>query len=203
MGVEVVIEQQVFTVTDLKQFTYCPRVVYYTYCLPLLRPTTYKMEESIEAHGEEAEREDRRSLQRYGLSQGQRHYDVRLASDALALRGVVDMVIETGEELIPVDYKSTERQKPGPHFRLQLAAYGAMLEESAMRKPGQVVRRGFLYSLLLKQAQEVAFTAPLRKKVPCIAQAMREMVSKERMPPAPEGRGRCLACEFRRFCNDF
>ena len=51
-----------FTVTDLKQYMYCPRIVYYTYCMPLLRPTTFKMEEGIVTHGEEKARERRRSL---------------------------------------------------------------------------------------------------------------------------------------------
>ena len=39
-----------FTVTDLKQYEYCPRIVYYTYCLPLIRPTTFKMEAGVQAH---------------------------------------------------------------------------------------------------------------------------------------------------------
>jgi len=51
-----------FVVTDLKQFAYCPRVVYYSYCLPLIRPMTYKMKAGQEAHVEEKGREQRRSL---------------------------------------------------------------------------------------------------------------------------------------------
>ncbi len=195
-------ERPIFTVTDLKQFAYCPRVVFYTYCLPLIRPLTYKMEESMLAHQEEAEREERRSLRLYGLSQGERRYDVPLTSARLGLRGVVDMVIDTGTECIPVDYKSTFREQPGAHFRLQLAAYGLMIEEGLKPDSGISVRRGFLYSLLTQSAQEVPFTGRLRAQVRQTVDALREMVERERMPPAPQGRGRCVACEFRRFCND-
>lgn len=193
----------IFTVTDLKQFAYCPRVVYYCYCLPLIRPITYKMEESILAHQEETEREERRSLRPYGLSQGERRYDVPVSSARMGLRGVVDMVIDTGTEYIPVDYKSTFRKQPGAHFRLQIAAYGLMLEESL--EPGLEisVRRGFVYSLLTKHAQEVSLTSRLRAQVYHTVDALREMVEHERLLPAPQGRGRCVACEFRRFCNDF
>ncbi len=194
--------EPIFTVTDLKQFAYCPRVVLYYYCLPLIRPTTYKMEESILAHREEAEREERRSLRPYGLTQGERRYDVPVASARLGLRGVIDMVIDTGEEYIPVDYKSTFRKQPGAHFRLQLAAYGRMLEESLSTGSGFRVHRGFLYSLLTRSAQEIALTGRLRAQVIRTVDALREMVARERMPPAPQGRGRCIACEFRRFCND-
>ena len=39
-------------VTDLKQYTYCPRIVFYRYCLPRVRPITYSMEEGIRCHEE-------------------------------------------------------------------------------------------------------------------------------------------------------
>jgi len=190
-------DRQVFTVTDLKQYTYCPRVVFYTYCLPLLCRETFKMRASKLAHQEEALREKRRSLRAYGLPEGERSFDVHLFSSALGLRGRADMVIDTGEDLIPVDYKLTNR-KPGPHFRLQLAAYGVMLEETSTRP----VRRGYLYSMLPRKADEVRLTPQLRAKVVRTATAMRHMVEAEAMPPPPSRRGRCVACEFRRFCND-
>ena len=46
----------IFRVTDLKQYFYCPRVVYYAYCLPQVRPVTAKMEAGIEAQVEAEER---------------------------------------------------------------------------------------------------------------------------------------------------
>jgi len=187
----------VFTVTDLKQFAYCPRVVYYTYCLPLIRPETAKMQESRRAHEEEARREERRSLRLYGLPEGERRYDVLLCSTALGLRGKADVVIRTADELIPVDYKMTSRPA-GPHFRLQLAAYGLMLSEME----GLPVRRGFVYSTITRQAEEVRFTRRAYAQVRSLTEAMRRMVDTEAMPEAPQGRARCVACEFRRFCND-
>ncbi len=45
-------------VTDLKQYTFCPRIVFYRYCLPRIRPITYSMEEGIRSHEEEETRED-------------------------------------------------------------------------------------------------------------------------------------------------
>lgn len=194
-------ERLVFTVTDLKQYSYCPRVVFYTYCLPLLRPTTYKMEAGIAAHEKAERREQRRTLSAYGLEEGQRHFDAWVESDILGLRGRVDMVIETGEgggrELIPVDYKQSCRQV-GRHLKRQLTAYGLMLEETW----GGTVRRGFIYSLVTRKAEEVALTARLRGEVRETVVAMREMVEREMMPGPPKSRRPCVSCEFRRFCND-
>ncbi len=116
--------EQPFCVTDLKQWVYCPRILYFRLCLPAIRPLTYKMEAGIEDGEAEAQRESRRSLRTYGLKSGRREYDVALASGRLGLRGKIDMLIlreEPGEEeLIPVDYKLSDLASP--HFRLQLMA---------------------------------------------------------------------------------
>ncbi|MGH2538793.1 MAG: CRISPR-associated protein Cas4, partial [Candidatus Promineifilaceae bacterium] len=97
-------------VTDLKQYVYCPRVLYYQTVLPAVRPTTYKMEEGLALHAETEGRERRRSLSAYGLAAGERHFNLPLFSAELALSGELDMLIETAEELIPVDYKAAARE---------------------------------------------------------------------------------------------
>lgn len=186
-----------FQVTDLKQYVYCPRVVFFAYCLPLIRPTTYKMEAGIAAHDVAKEQELRRSLRRYGLTEGERFFDLWLASEALGLRGRIDLSIRTTTEAIPVEYKNSPG-RAGRHFKLQLAAYGRMLEEVW----GLPVRRGFLYFLPLRRAEEVKLTLALRREVEETVAAMRCMVEKEAMPGPPRSRRPCVACEFRLFCND-
>lgn len=184
-------------VTDLKQWAYCPRVVYYRYCLPLLCPATFKMESSHAAHEQERGREERRSLAVYGLEEGQRHFDVRLVSEALGLSGRMDVVVEREEEVIPVDYKDSTR-RPGEHVRLQLAAYGALCEELF----GKPARRGLIYLIPLRRAVEVPLTATLRRRMERAVQGIRRMVETESMPPPAKERGKCVDCEYRRFCND-
>jgi CRISPR-associated exonuclease Cas4 len=188
-------------VTDLKQYAYCPRVVYYHTCLPRVRPTTYKMEASIRAHTLVPGQERRRTLRAYGLVQGERHFNVALASERLGMRGEVDLVIETEaddgpRETIPVDYKLSK--KAGAHFHLQLTAYAVMLEDAW----GVPVKRGFLYLLPLRRAEEVRITTRRRTALDKALVAMNAMLLRERMPQATRQRRKCLACEFRRFCND-
>jgi len=186
-----------FEVVDLKQYTYCPRIVFYRYCLPLIRPLTYKMEAGMEAHKEEAKRERRRGLRVYGLPEGEREFDIWLASDILGLRGRVDLALRLPDEAIPVEYKDSPG-RVGKHLHLQLAAYGLLLEEAW----GLPVRRGFLYFIPLRRAQEIKLTTHLRKQVQKTVIAMRRMVEHEAMPDPPKSRRRCVNCEFRRFCND-
>lgn len=192
-----------FTVTDLKQYGYCARIVYYHQCLPAIRPTTYKMKAGTAAGEMEETRELRRSLSPYGLGRGQRHLDVYLTSRRWGLRGRADLVIETDDnttrspEVIPVDFKLSAGRL-GKNLRLQLMAYGALLQES-WELPAC---RGFVYYIPQRRAVEVPFTPQLWAQFEQALTAMRAIVERERMPPPTRSRARCQVCEFRLFCND-
>lgn len=195
-----------FEVTDLKQYAYCPRIPFYRYCLPRIRPLTYSMREGIASHTEETAREARRSLRAYGLESGERLFDLLLRSQSLRLVGRLDLAIRhTSQDTSPsatpeaviVDYKLTRDPARG-HYQLQLAAYALLLEEH-WQLP---VRRGFIYHIPLRRAEEVPITTHLRRRVTQAVAAIHDIVREEHMPPPPTNRARCLSCEFRRFCND-
>lgn len=185
-----------FTVTDLKQYMYCPRILYYQVCLPDIRPTTYKMQEGVEAHREERQRAGRRSARWYGLPEGERLFDVTVQSSALGLSGQVDEVIQTGTEMIPIDYKMA--RQVSHHYKIQLTAYAMMLEETYRT----TVRRGIIYLITTRKAHEVPISRALRDKVSQVLDVMRDIAEHETMPAPTDWRQRCPDCEFRRFCND-
>lgn len=190
-------------VTDLKQYTYCPRIVFFRYCLPKVRPVTFLMEEGIRQHEAEDEREERRSLRNYGLTEGERITHLALRSPKYGLTGRLDLAIATPSRAAPhaqgivIEYKYSV-QKAGPHFALQLAAYALLLEE-AWNMP---VMQGYVYSIPSKKAEPVPITSHLRKKVIQTIQRIKQSIESEAMPPPPQSLYRCATCEFRRFCND-
>lgn len=187
-----------FSVIDLKQYVYCPRVSYYQTILPSIRPLTYKMEAGALAHIQAEGREKRRSLQTYGLQTGDRAFNVRLRSPELHLSGIIDMLIETPTELIPVDYKQTKKVES--NIKLQLMAYGRLLQTVyPVAKP---VTRGFIYLIPSRQAVEVRFTKPLQNKLTHALDELVQIVQQQKIPAPTKQHGRCLDCEFRRFCND-
>ena len=188
-----------FQVTDLKQYIYCPRVLYYHTVLPQVRPVTYKMEAGIVAHDQVEGREKRRSLRAYGLESGERFFNVHLMNASLMLSGEVDMVVQTAVELIPVDYKNAKQV--GKHYKLQLMAYGRLLE-LADPKEERVVKRGFIYLIPQRKAVEVRFTPALRRQLEAALQGMRQIAEAQRVPETAVSPAQCVDCEFRRFCND-
>src|SRR5579862_6720852 len=197
-------ERLLLNVTDLKQYVYCPRIPFYYYCLPRIRPVTYSMEVGKLSHQEEEKYEERRTLRAYGLAEGERFFDVPLRSQRLGLVGKLDLAIRVptmdgagGEEVVIVDYKLT-RDPIGPHYRLQLAAYALLIEENW----GLPVRQAFLYHMPLRKAEESQITPQLRRRVPEVVAAINALVTDERLPDPPKSLARCVVCEFRRFCND-
>ncbi len=185
------------TVTDVKQWLYCPRVVFFTYCLPVPRRATFKMQDGKAEHERTSDLEERRSLRAYGLAQGERVFSVALSSRSLALSGHLDMLILTDSEAMPVEFKST-RRIPGRNHRHQLAAYALLIEDS-WHKP---VWRAFFYLIPTRRAAAVEIQPEEKQRVLRAVQDIRAMLAAERMPPPTRKRSRCVDCEYRLYCAD-
>lgn len=186
-----------FTVTDLKQYSFCPRVFYYEHCLPHIRPRTHKMDIGHEEHEAEQKRAERRTLRQYGTVTGRREFEVPVESRPLRLRGIIDEVVYTEDgRLLPVDYKLAP--KVSANHRLQLAAYAMLLEDRA----GTAVKEGYIYLIGKRSITSVDITPTLREQIRGLLGAMFETLRWERMPEPTTVPNRCAGCEFRRFCND-
>lgn len=183
------------TVTELRQYTYCPRVVYYMGILP--RPLTGKMREGLQSHADEEDRERRRSLRPYGLTSGERRFGVRLEDRALGLRGAIDMLVMTDTEVIPIEHKLSQGRLSQTH-RVQLAAY-SLLAEAAYGLPAL---RAFVYWIPSRRASEVPITQELRNHVRGLISAVQRLRLDEALPDPTPVLARCTDCEFRRFCGD-
>lgn len=197
LDVPVASERIELTVTDLKQWAYCPRIPFYRYVLPVERPVTYKMErgKAIQAAVEALER--RRGFRAYGMKEGERLFGVRLRSKRLGLSGKLDLLILTSKACYPVDFKDTEG-RPRQNHRVQLAAYALLIEE-AFRVP---VPQGFLYLVPRKEVVAVPMAEAEREEVIRILGEIREMISRELMPDPTSVRARCETCEYQNYCAD-
>jgi len=184
-------------VSDIKQFIYCPRVVYYQYVLPVDRKITRKMENGREEHIELDRLEKRRKLKRYGLAEGERKFHTRLYSPRLELEGILDMHIVTDKGLFPVEFKHTGCAVSLNH-KYQLAAYAMLLEDHF----NTIVRCGFVYLSLCGEVVTVDITPAMRLYVRQIIEKIHRMIDDQVMPGAARRKNRCTDCEYRRFCGD-
>lgn len=189
-------QERLFTVTDLKQFHYCSRILFYHRCLPDVRPVTFKMEAGIRRHQDEPKRAIRRNMRLPEIQEARREFDVQLQSATLGLSGQIDELLFFEDSLVPVDYKLAKQA--GTHFKLQVVAYGMMAEE-VFQLPAL---RGIIYLTQKREVVEVQLNKALREQVQTAVKKMHQIVDDERMPEPTPNRRACLDCEFRRFCND-
>jgi CRISPR-associated exonuclease Cas4 len=171
--------------------------VFYQYCKPVEPVVTEPMaagkrlEEAIERL------ERRRKTREYGLVDATRIFNLWIVSERLGLSGQIDLALRTDTEVIPVDFKHT----PGPprmNHKIQLAAYGLLLEE----RFSLPARRSFIFRLPDEELFEIALEDAYRSSVQRAVEEIRKMILNERFPPPADSIGKCANCEFLNFCND-
>src|SRR5438093_11072144 len=94
-------------VNDIKQYAYCPRIVFYQYTMPVEKKPTWKMEQGKIEEAEIDRLEKRRKLSGYRLMEGEKRFHFRLSSARLRLTSKLDLLINSPEELFPMDFKWT------------------------------------------------------------------------------------------------
>jgi len=184
-------------VNDLKQFTYCERIVFYQYVMPVEKKTTFKMEEGKRAEEVIDKLEKRRSLREYRLTEGKRHFHVWLRSERLGLAGRLDLLIESPRGLFPIDFKFTSGRPQKNHI-YQLCGYALLAEEAYQ----ETVTQGFIYLIPRDEVVTVNLLQEQKEETLRLLDTMREMIRAERMPDPTPVRGRCAECEYRNYCGD-
>jgi CRISPR-associated exonuclease Cas4 len=155
------------------------------------------MQYGREAHEVEAALEKQRSLQRYGLHQGQREFGVHLHSDLLEITGIADLVVTVGVESYPVEFKDSTRE-PDLGHHMQVCAYGLLLEATRKTKSP----KGFWHSTRTRETYVIEFDTKLRKRTLQAIRDINAFIKAERCPDPTPQVGKCLECELRNFCGD-
>jgi CRISPR-associated exonuclease Cas4 len=184
-------------VTDLKQWAYCQRIVYYHRVMPGVGQPTFKMREAVAAQDLVEGLEMRRGLQAYGLAEAERLFGLWLSSPGLGLSGKTDLVLRGLDRVSVVDFKLTSGEV-GENHRQQLAGY-SLLAEEVFGLPAPVA---FLYRIPDNRVFAVEISEEMRAGVRKAVAGIREMAERQILPEATEVRGRCVECEYANYCGD-
>lgn len=114
-------------------------------------------------------------------------------SERLGIRGKADLVEMRPDAPYPVEYKVGPHR--GIHAVLQLCAQALCLEEML----GVPVPCGALYSYAERHRREFDFTQELRQRTEAVIAAIRELLTAQRLPPAPND-ARCRNCSLIHSC---
>ncbi len=190
-------ESALLPVTELRQWTYCPRVTYYHLTMPGAGRSTYKMSEGLRAQELIEGLEMRRTLREYGLETAVREVGVWLSDGGVGLSGKLDLMLRGEGTAAVVDFKLTSGEV-GENHRLQLAGYAVLVE----RVLGLPVPVTFIYRIPDNKVVAVPITNELRARVAGAVSAIREIWASQEMPEATSVRGRCVECEYANYCGD-
>jgi CRISPR-associated exonuclease Cas4 len=188
---------ELIPVTDLKQWAYCERIVYYHRVMPVFGKPTFKMKEAVAAQDLLESLEMRRGLSAYGFENARRQFNVSLSDERVGLSGKADLVLESAGRVAVVDFKLMSGEV-GDNHRAQLAGY-SLLAEAAWGLPAE---RAFVYRIPDNRVFVVEITAEVRRGVVAAIEAIREMEREEICPPPTAVRARCKECEFANYCAD-
>lgn len=182
---------------ELRQYHYCPRVIFYERCTPVHRRETFRMQYGREAHDAETALEKQRSLQRYGLHQGQREFGVKMHSPTLDVFGIADLIVTVGQEAYPIEFKDSTRPPDDGHH-MQVCAYGLLLEDlRGVNSP-----RGYWHSTRTRETYVIEFDTKLRRRTLKAIKEINSFINAERCPDPTPHLGKCMECELKNFCAD-
>ncbi|MBK8252403.1 MAG: CRISPR-associated protein Cas4 [Polyangiaceae bacterium] len=193
-------------VSDVRQWTFCQRVLWHRRVMPQRTPETPKMALGREAQSALEQLEKRRSGRRYGVHLADRKFDVYLESATLGVRGICDALLflppthgET-QRVIPVEVKRTHAGA-GAHHIAQLAGYAVLAEEQYQMTPGSI-DFGFIVLLPSQRVVRVVLREKARQAFFEAVAGIRTMMLHERFPEPTQYRSFCPDCEYVRFCGD-
>lgn len=190
---------ELIPVTWVKQFHYCPRIVYFLGVLGVQERVTESMAEGKAMHAAEDSREARRLT----LGGGRRLRVLRrwrrlwVSSSRLGLVGVIDQVVELedGLAVVEVKYGSAPRRPPSGHV-YQATAY-AMLAEETLGKP---VRWIILRYLPEGETFIQPITDQMRRHIKWTVRRIKKILEEEQIPRAKPGR-KCTGCGWQWICR--
>lgn len=173
------------TAWDVKQYTYCPAIVWIRHHLEVEEPAGTSMELGRSREYDEEVLKALRIPRPW-------YFEVRLRDPRRGVAGVVDLVGGSGK-LEVAEVKAFKR-RGFEHFRLQLMFYAYL----ATLCLGPVVRA---HLVLGSRAYTYPVTDRALREVSDVVNRVLDVVSSERPPPTPYARSsRCSRCWYRRFC---
>jgi CRISPR-associated exonuclease Cas4 len=191
--------EDMLAVSDITQYFYCPRKVYFMKTLGIKIKAKPKMDMGKEEH----EKEHRRVKERntvYGFPEeeiAQVIHDLAVEDINIGLYGMVDTtIIRKSGEVVPVDVKYTDFETVRINWRKQLTAY-ALLLDSRFKT---TVKRGFVYFPAKRKQIQIDIPDEAKDILKQDIKKINGLIDSENMPNVSKGK-QCSYCEMKKFCT--
>lgn len=195
-----VAQEEIFiTPSDVIEYLFCPRFIYFMRCLdiPQHEDERYKVMKGREVHDEKAK--INREYLRKKLGCVAKDISVYLTSSVLHLKGEVDEVLSFSDgTLAPLDYKFAEyKDWVFQTYKYQSSLYALLIMENY----GMEVNRGYVCYLRSKNfIKEIPFRRVDFEKAKSLVREVLNIISKGYYPKKKGSLARCIDCCYRNIC---
>lgn len=181
----------------IRQYLFCPRVVYYLEVLNIPKQTPLWVSEGEEFHKSISKLLKRRTLSKFGVKSALFEENVSLAYKDYRFYGICDGLIFTDVNIIPIEMK-LHGTKPTYSQKMQLVAYG-ILAEKIYEKEFNI---GFI--LYEKRSKNIPLNIieDDKRNLLKIVDDIIFLIEKGLLPNSSADEKKCLQCEFENYCND-
>jgi len=173
--------EELVNVSDLNQYTYCPRRYWYL--------------NFYDTQGRNYERVEGKTKHENQSSRGNWLSELYLESQTLGIKGKVDVLDLEDDKVVPVERKRAESGEYYGSDEIQLAAY-CMLLEDHLDEP---VQEGAIYLYETDQRHAIRITEEHRRTVEEIISRIEQMTV-DAIPPFTDNPNKCEACSARAYC---
>ncbi len=126
--------------------------------------------------------------------------ELRVESDELKLKGIIDQVHVYDNEYVPFELKTGRTPSDGvwPSHRIQIAAYSMLLQE----KFDKEIKEGFVVYLDTKEKRHIVFNPFMKQEVKQIVDEVIALLESRELPDFCNNENKCRKCGLRQTCYD-
>ena len=179
----------------LRQWCFCPRVVYYRELLGVKSFEPIWSKQGSLYHKKETELFKRRNLSRFKLSEGTKHHNINLKDEALRLHGICDLIVETSDNVFAIEYKMGKKISTGTHHAVN------RLLSIGRKHFGKKASHSFILTGDGK-VKLVAIDNQNRRQLKHVTNEIIKMLNNSCKPFSNATIHQCGQCEYLNYCND-
>ena len=126
--------------------------------------------------------------------------EIRVVSQTLGLRGIIDQIHIYPDRIIPFELKSGSAPKHGvwPGHRIQIAAYMLLFNE----KYSCSIDKGFIHYLDYDKQEPVIMNPFLKQEVIDLKNKVERLLNSDHIPRRCVNKNKCNACSLKNLCFD-
>jgi CRISPR-associated exonuclease Cas4 len=191
--------EDMIQVSDITQYFYCPRKIYFIKTLGIKIKARPKMEMGKEEHEKEHRRiKERKTI--YGIPKKditQIIHNLPIEDTNTGIYGIIDTtIILKTKEIIPVEVKYTDFENIKINWKKQLTAYAILLEKHFKT----TIKKGIIYLPTKHKQIQIDIPSEAKATLKQDIKKIKKLIHSEKIPNVTKGK-QCNYCEMKKFCT--